>query len=218
MKRAQYPKPKKESRSKLEARLWELISLYVRARDGFHCRIHKRCSELAIPYPCVCSGHLEACHLYSDKPKYSAIKYDLRNIVAGCSAINKWAFHNQTEWEKLWKILWKEDAKYLDVAKGMKTKRTRQDIQWMILDFQERLKDVLTERQYTLLINCGFNYKKWRRTGSFLLSDLYGNSVKDGVGCKRLRLVRRRCTLQGEFIGRHFLPRLKSGVSVPRFL
>jgi len=37
-----------------------------------------------------------------------------------------------------------------------------------------------------------------RKTGSFLLSDLEGNKVKDGAGAGRLRLVRRCAPLQGE--------------------
>jgi hypothetical protein len=39
-----------------------------------------------------------------------------------------------------------------------------------------------------------------RKTGSFLLSDLLGEKIKDGASAKRLRLIRRRTTLQGEYV------------------
>lgn len=39
-----------------------------------------------------------------------------------------------------------------------------------------------------------------RKTGSLLLSDLFGNKVKDGASAKRLKLVRRRRTMQGRYV------------------
>lgn len=39
-----------------------------------------------------------------------------------------------------------------------------------------------------------------RKTGSFLLSDLFGAKVKDGASAKKLRLIRRTTTLQGEYV------------------
>jgi hypothetical protein len=56
-------------------------------------------------------------------------------------------------------------------------------------------------------------YIKGRRsTGSFLLSDLEGNKVKDGVGYKKLRLIRRVSGFQWETRAR-LLPALQCGVS-----
>jgi len=51
-----------------------------------------------------------------------------------------------------------------------------------------------------------------RKTGSFLLSDVEGNKVKDGVAAKNLNLILRRRSIQGEMRTR-LLPGLKSGVS-----
>jgi 5-methylcytosine-specific restriction endonuclease McrA len=57
-------------------------------------------------------------------------------------------------------------------------------------------------------------YVKGRRaTGSFLLSDLDGNTVKDGVSYRKLKLVRRVSSLQWELDRARLLPGLKSGVS-----
>jgi len=39
-----------------------------------------------------------------------------------------------------------------------------------------------------------------RKTGSFLLSDLLGEKIGDGASAKRLHLIRRRTTLQGEYV------------------
>lgn len=62
-------------------------------------------------------------------------------------------------------------------------------------------------------------YVKGRRaTGSFLLSELDGKKIKDGVGCKRLRLIRRVQGLQFEKAGGASSPCLKAGVSAPSIL
>jgi len=62
-------------------------------------------------------------------------------------------------------------------------------------------------------------YIKGRRaTGSFLLSNIDGKRIKDGVGYKRLRLVRRVQALQFARGGGASSPRLKAGVSAPSIL
>ena len=130
-------KPKTKSISKLKKECWDACSIYIRTRDKV-CIFHMLLSNNKIHYPCRCVGVLQACHKISRSK--SAIKFDERNLFAGCSGSNVWANFNQLEWDRLWRKLWPEDEAYLERTKGARVKRTRGDYMLMTIDFQQRLE------------------------------------------------------------------------------
>lgn len=128
-------KQKSKSTAKLKEELWRACSLYIRKRDKV-CKLHEILHSKNIAAPCNCAGVLQACHKYSRK--YNAIKYDERNLFAGCAGSNAWAHYNPEEWYMLWRELWKDDVEYLDRSRNARVKRTRGDFALMTLDFQQR--------------------------------------------------------------------------------
>ena len=157
-----FPKPQKRKRNGLSPKqqLEKLQSLYVRARGGWQCEIHRECERRGIIAHCVCHGHLSKCHLINAKDS-NAYKFDLRNMRAGCSSFNAWANFHNVEWLALWQHLFPEAVPLLATAK-VPVKRTEADLRFMIADLQNNLLPlVLESSQMEKLRECDFNVRKF---------------------------------------------------------
>ena len=110
------PKKKKKKRDDYKGALWTAFSAYIR-RNGV-CEFHKILNNYPSMCPCKCNGVLQACHKISRSKL--VIKYDERNVFAGCSGSNTWAHWNQVEWDRLWRKMFPEDVDYLERKLKMK--------------------------------------------------------------------------------------------------
>ena len=124
------PKPVKESRQKLEKRLDSLVFQYLKATTGEYCHIQG--------YGCKCGGVLQPNHLITRGQK--RIRWELDNVVVGCAGHNTWAHYHQVEWDRLWRELWPERAKRLDLKRRGTMDCSIPILRLLIAEYEKKLR------------------------------------------------------------------------------
>jgi hypothetical protein len=119
---------------------WKVFSEYIRRENDGICVFHLKCADKNIPPPCRCAGVPQACHKISRTK--TAILFDRRNTFCGCAGSNAWANFNRLEWDKLWRTLWSEDVKYLEVMKNKKNGLGSWTYKFIYDEYQKKLKEI----------------------------------------------------------------------------
>jgi hypothetical protein len=132
--------PKVGKRTNWRKKADDIFSLLVRTEAGFKCQFHEALREKDIPPPCSCNGVMQCCHKITRGK--SAIRFDRRNVLCGCSGSNLWAKWNPVEWNLLWKALYPYDVEYLESIKNKETHFKAWDYKIMIDEYKQKLAEL----------------------------------------------------------------------------
>lgn len=123
-------RPKLPSIKALADRLWDLLTIYVRRRDGPMCRICGRNPGYAL------------FHLIPQN-EGNAVRYDPDNVVWGCSACNCGEVNYRARYARKFEQMFGRD--YMDIlwAKVEKTQVFGRAVQLRRPDYEEKISEIL---------------------------------------------------------------------------
>jgi len=141
----------------LEKELTDLCSLWVRKKAGGRCEYHERlwrayAERRVLPSAAYigCDPVIQGCHKITRSNK--RLKFDERNLFAGCSGSNCFFGRNprgKEIWGTVWRELWPEDVAYLERVKGQIAHYNRGDLALMIYDFKRKLSQSAMSKEGT---------------------------------------------------------------------
>ena len=133
-------KTNKEKLDKLKADIDELVRQILIAQYGYTCQLSG--------YGCNCStdrnkdNHLIVQVNHKITRKVNRLRWDFRNVFLGCKGHNTWAHYNELSWDKLWRRLTPQDAKYLDLTRHGIMKVNEFTLGALKTKFERKLKNI----------------------------------------------------------------------------
>lgn len=125
------PKPNRVSRRYLEKRLDKVLFEYLKVKTGPFCHLQG--------HGCKCGGVLQPNHLITRANK--RLRWDEENVIVGCEGHNAWAHFHGPEWDKLWRSLWPNRAKSLDLKRQGTMYCSESMLRILISEYEKKLKE-----------------------------------------------------------------------------